>query len=214
LFYVAATRGREHVLVITSDKERLCESVAQSTARKSASELQRSERYPDSRGPHFLQPVRRQNPLQERLEKIEYAAQDESGSARVGIEAKAKTNPLALPADPMNLLDDAAGGRRQPTAKGLDTSFIAAEVMSKKILGPQVGTLVAQTESGIYRGEIIGETETHVLQRLSARMVIAHVKQLLHSVPGIGSEVSIVYSRQAGAVHEIPSRKREKELSR
>jgi len=41
LFYVAASRGRESVLVITSDKERLRESIAQSTARKSASELAR-----------------------------------------------------------------------------------------------------------------------------------------------------------------------------
>src|SRR5437016_11697416 len=41
IFYVAASRGREHVLVITSDKERLREFVAQSTARKSASELDR-----------------------------------------------------------------------------------------------------------------------------------------------------------------------------
>jgi conjugative relaxase-like TrwC/TraI family protein len=39
LFYVAASRGRRSVVVITSDKERLRQSVAQSTARKSASEL-------------------------------------------------------------------------------------------------------------------------------------------------------------------------------
>ena len=44
LFYVAASRGRESVLVITSDKERLRESIAQSTARKSASELARQQR--------------------------------------------------------------------------------------------------------------------------------------------------------------------------
>ena len=39
LFYVAASRGRESVVVITSDKERLRETVARSTARQSASEL-------------------------------------------------------------------------------------------------------------------------------------------------------------------------------
>src|SRR5213083_939589 len=39
LFYVAASRGREKVVVITSDKERLRETVARSTARQSASEL-------------------------------------------------------------------------------------------------------------------------------------------------------------------------------
>ncbi len=44
LFYVAASRGRKRVLVITSDKEGLRESVACSTARQSASELVRRMR--------------------------------------------------------------------------------------------------------------------------------------------------------------------------
>ena len=39
LFYVAASRGRRSVQVITSDRELLRESVARSTARQSASEL-------------------------------------------------------------------------------------------------------------------------------------------------------------------------------
>jgi hypothetical protein len=41
LFYVAATRGRKDLAVITSDKERLRESIGCSTARQSASELAR-----------------------------------------------------------------------------------------------------------------------------------------------------------------------------
>jgi hypothetical protein len=44
LFYVAATRGKERVTVITSDKELLRESVARSNARQSASELARKQR--------------------------------------------------------------------------------------------------------------------------------------------------------------------------
>src|SRR4030095_5693027 len=39
LFYVAASRGREQLTVITSDKSRLQESVGRSDARLSASEL-------------------------------------------------------------------------------------------------------------------------------------------------------------------------------
>ncbi len=39
LFYVAASRGRRSVVVVTSDREALRQSVAQSSARKSASEL-------------------------------------------------------------------------------------------------------------------------------------------------------------------------------
>ena len=41
LFYVAASRGRENITVITSDKERLTQTVAQTAARRSASELVR-----------------------------------------------------------------------------------------------------------------------------------------------------------------------------
>ena len=44
LFYVAASRGRQSVIVITSDKDRLRETVAHSTARKSAAELARRAR--------------------------------------------------------------------------------------------------------------------------------------------------------------------------
>ena len=44
LFYVAASRGRESLAVITSDKERLRETIGKSTARQSASELARKRR--------------------------------------------------------------------------------------------------------------------------------------------------------------------------
>jgi len=41
LFYVAASRGRDQISIITSDKDRLRETIAQSSVRKSASELAR-----------------------------------------------------------------------------------------------------------------------------------------------------------------------------
>jgi ATP-dependent exoDNAse (exonuclease V) alpha subunit len=44
LFYVAASRGKDNVQVITSDKELLRESVARSTARQSASQLAQKAR--------------------------------------------------------------------------------------------------------------------------------------------------------------------------
>jgi conjugative relaxase-like TrwC/TraI family protein len=44
LFYVAASRGRENVQIITSDKELLRESIGLSNARQSASELKRANR--------------------------------------------------------------------------------------------------------------------------------------------------------------------------
>ena len=50
LFYVAASRGRQSVTVITSDKERLQETVARSMARASASELMRGKGTHSHRG--------------------------------------------------------------------------------------------------------------------------------------------------------------------
>jgi conjugative relaxase-like TrwC/TraI family protein len=52
LFYVAASRGRQSVTVITSDKERLQATVAQSMARTSASELMRGKGTHSHRGAH------------------------------------------------------------------------------------------------------------------------------------------------------------------
>jgi conjugative relaxase-like TrwC/TraI family protein len=52
LFYVAASRGRQSVTVITSDKERLQETVARSMARTSATELLRGKRTFSHRGAH------------------------------------------------------------------------------------------------------------------------------------------------------------------
>jgi hypothetical protein len=46
LFYVAASRGRESITVVTSDKDLLRESVAHSVARQSASELSRKAQGP------------------------------------------------------------------------------------------------------------------------------------------------------------------------
>jgi ATP-dependent exoDNAse (exonuclease V) alpha subunit len=49
LFYVAASRGRESITVVTSDRDLLRESVARSVARQSASELSRKAQHPSLR---------------------------------------------------------------------------------------------------------------------------------------------------------------------
>jgi len=45
LFYVAASRGRSEIAVVTSDRELLRESVGMSTARQSAMELVRKQQH-------------------------------------------------------------------------------------------------------------------------------------------------------------------------
>ena len=51
LFYVAASRGRESLTILTSDKELLQESIARSGARQSASELARKLSTPEEQQP-------------------------------------------------------------------------------------------------------------------------------------------------------------------
>jgi hypothetical protein len=43
LFYVAASRGRSEIAIVTSDREQLCESVGVSTMRQSAIDLARKQ---------------------------------------------------------------------------------------------------------------------------------------------------------------------------
>jgi len=66
LFYVAASRGRESLVVITSDKARLRETIGKSTERQSASELARKLR------PGLHQGIRRGMEAARRL--VEWAA--------------------------------------------------------------------------------------------------------------------------------------------
>jgi ATP-dependent exoDNAse (exonuclease V) alpha subunit len=52
LFYVAASRGRRSIMVVTSDRERLRQSLARTSARKSATELARRRQTCVRRGEH------------------------------------------------------------------------------------------------------------------------------------------------------------------
>ena len=49
-------------------------------------------------------------------------------------------------------------------------------------------------DSGIYRGEIIGETQHHVVQKLSKSSTVAHLKELLGAVPVVGQNLVVRYS--------------------
>src|SRR5208283_205762 len=65
LFYVAASRGRESITVVTTDKGLLRESVAHSVARQSASELSRKAQEPslESLNPSLRERERRELPI-------------------------------------------------------------------------------------------------------------------------------------------------------
>jgi hypothetical protein len=96
----------------------------------------------------------------------------------------------------------------------LAASFAAAKTLITTSLGDSAKTYVAQTQSGTYRGEIIGETDLHVLQRLSAQSAVAHMKQLLDKTPEIGTNAVISYSNDKASIREWRERTRTHELAR
>ena len=68
--------------------------------------------------------------------------------------------------------------------------------------------------SGIYYGKIIGETDHHVLQRLSGQTAVAHLKKLVGDTAELNSTVSIAYRAEKARVREIPEREKTAELAR
>lgn len=90
----------------------------------------------------------------------------------------------------------------------------AEKEVTAQALGKFANTYPAQTQSGVYRGSVIGETESHVLQRVSSRSAVAHPKELLDPQPAIGDSVAINYSNSRATVREFRERQNEHQLSR
>jgi hypothetical protein len=89
-----------------------------------------------------------------------------------------------------------------------------AQSITADVLGHKAKALAAQTESGSYRGPIIGETDQFVVQRQSSRFSVAHPKDLLDRPPEVGDSVSIIYSASKGSVHEYRERSRSQHRER
>jgi antirestriction protein ArdC len=100
-------------------------------------------------------------------------------------------------------------GERQKTE-----SLAEARTIAAKALGESATLRSAQTESGVYRGAIIGETELQIIQRGSGQSAVAHPKELLDRQPQIGETVRISYSNSRGLVRESHERSKSPELGR
>ena len=91
--------------------------------------------------------------------------------------------------------------RGSSNATALDPSFAEVKALSARALGENTRVYKAQADSGIYRGEIIGETQNYVVQKLGQQSTVAHMKQLLNPVPSVGQNVAVRYSR--GKIIEV-----------
>ena len=72
----------------------------------------------------------------------------------------------------------------------------------------------AQTDSGTYRGGIIGETEKNLIQQITSHTAVVHRKDLLDMIPAVGENMRIAYSNDNARVLPIKERSKTKELRR
>jgi antirestriction protein ArdC len=151
-------------------------------------------------------------------ENTRFVARMERESGTVALHDKSLGTDQHTPVDTLTI--PKAGGRNeesspgQPSRDGLSASFAAAKSVTADKLADTARTYPAQTQSGNYRGEIIGKTEFHVVQRLSPQSAIAHMKHLLEPMPKVGDNVGIAYVNDLGSVKELRERSRARELVR
>lgn len=162
---------------------------------------------------------------QHRRETSKYVAEYEPETGTVNIEDKdtAHEERIMAPVDrdsadslaePKEITENILDNEVHQARGDLKQSFAQAQDFTREALGDKARTFGADTESGIYRGAVIGETDRHLIQRLSDRSTVAHMKELFDVLPNIGQEVAISYSHQAARVQDLPARTAEKELAR
>jgi hypothetical protein len=72
----------------------------------------------------------------------------------------------------------------------------------------------AQTDSGTYRGRIIGETEKTLVQQITPHIAVVHRKELFDMIPAISENVRIAYSNDNARVLPVKERSKTQELGR
>ncbi|MGI9074279.1 MAG: ArdC family protein [Bryobacteraceae bacterium] len=152
-------------------------------------------------------------------ESTQYASRFEPGSATVNVENKATGTDRRVAVDPLQIRDSDSQGELNPVSESAKSksafdALNTARDVSKQTLGDSANVLAAHTDSGTYRGPIIGCTEHHVIQKQSGRSASAHPRELLDRQPEVGQTVRINYSNDRGSVREVRERPKVKEVSR
>ena len=81
-------------------------------------------------------------------------------------------------------------------------------------MAPDARIEYAQTDSGTYRGGIIGETEKNLIQQITSHSAVVHRKDLLDLIPAVGENVRISYSNDNARVLPVKERSKTQELGR
>lgn len=158
--------------------------------------------------------VEKEQQSQAERETSRFVARLEPGSGTVGVHDKRFGNDHHTPIDQGTLSSSEGRRDRNGIRSELSESFQEARALAIRELGQEARTFVAQTHSGIYCGKIFGETDHHVVQRVSGQTAIAHLKKLVGETPGINSNVAISYQADKVRVRNVPERSRTAELTR
>ena len=190
-----ARKIRDEVAVLQIDRERMVE---QSCVASAGQQPENCE----------------ENPQHENGQVVAHFEAD-SGTVSVHYQSSATDHQVSV--------EEAASGQsngkerpasRQTSRGDLSISFAAARELTAEKLGDTARTFAAQTQSGNYSGNIIGETDFHVLQRLSPNSAVAHMRHLLNPSPKVGEKVAISYANEKGSVKELRERGQARELAR
>jgi antirestriction protein ArdC len=157
-----------------------------------------------------------------RTETSEHVASFERGAGAVAITEKETATEHREPVasrgvakiEVEKILDGEVDGRRPPSEQAIKESFTAAEEAVRKVMGEKVRTYPADTDSGKYRGEVLGETEHHLFQRVSPKSAVAHEKHLLPGPPPLAENVLISYSNQVAQLKPNQERQKSHALAR
>jgi antirestriction protein ArdC len=157
-----------------------------------------------------------------RTETSAHVAAFDRGNAAVSITEKETATERREPAatngtakvEAEKILDGEVNGRRPPSGEAIRESFANAEALTRSIMGEHARTYPADTGSGKYRGEVIGETEHHVIQRLSAKSAVAHEKHLLPGPATPAQNLLVAYSNHVAQLKPNHDRQRSHALAR
>jgi antirestriction protein ArdC len=147
-------------------------------------------------------------------ENSRFVARMEPDSGTVGVHDKRFGNDHHTPIEQSGQSFSRELGAQTAKRNELSESFQEARALAIKELGQEARTYVAQTRSGIYCGKIIGETDHHIVQRLSGQTAVVHLKRLVGDPLELNSNVAITYQADKARVRALTERSRSAEIAR